>query len=71
MTIDTWRKFVLGAALTVLCLSATMVRRRRQRGIVGGVQQGGRRSRLNQFAAWVWQGHLNDLLGRREGALAA
>jgi tetratricopeptide (TPR) repeat protein len=28
-------------------------------------------SRLNQFAAWVWQGHLDDLLGRREAALAA
>jgi tetratricopeptide (TPR) repeat protein len=28
-------------------------------------------SRLYQFAAWVWQGHLNDLLERREAALAA
>jgi tetratricopeptide (TPR) repeat protein len=28
-------------------------------------------SKLYQFAAWAWQGHLNDLLGRREAALAA
>ncbi len=28
-------------------------------------------SKLMQFTAWVWQGHLNDLLGRRDTALAA
>ncbi len=28
-------------------------------------------SPTNLFAAWVWQGHLSDLLGRREEALAA
>ncbi len=28
-------------------------------------------SRFRQFSAWVWQGHLNDLLGRRDAALAA
>lgn len=28
-------------------------------------------SQLHRFAAWVWQGHLYDLLGRREAALAA